>query len=293
MGHTFNNQFFHVVCLTKNLEQCIPEGSSESLYAYMGGIIRQLGGQFISRCGTSNHTHLLINTPTTYSISEFLGQLKACSSKWFRQQSQKHSSFGWSEGYLAFTVSLESIDNVKQYFTNEDRRHTMYSVENELVNFLNFHELAFKSQYLLNTTYTRLIYHLVWSVKNREQLLDKLIQTGLHENIKREVHLQGGKVYAIGNVADHIHILVECPSKLATANLVINLKTVTTHFVRSQNFKLRDFNWQEGFGVFSVGRPTLNTVIAYVNNQESHHQIHSFEQEWKQFYEANMPVRSV
>lgn len=282
MGHTFYNQFVHTVFATDYPNSLILEDCRDSLYAYITGIVKEVGGQLIARAGTSDHIHLLLNIPTHCSISDLLGKTKGSSSKWFRQKNG-NLNFGWSEGFAAFTVSPESINNVKQYFASENKRHLTYSVHDELGSFLNIQEISYKPQYLTKTTYTRLIYHLIWSVKNREPVLDKAFQNELHTLIHKEIQKQKGNLYAVGNVNDHIHLVVKCPGKLATADLVGKLKTTTTNFIRSQHLKLRNFSWQEGYGVFSVGKPALENVIAYVNNQEQHHKIHSFDDEWKKF----------
>jgi REP element-mobilizing transposase RayT len=285
MGHTHCTQFIHIVFVTKDLECLIHEDSKNFLYAYIAGIVTNLKGQFLARSAQANHIHLLLSLPTDCPISDFLCKLKSCTSKWYRSQNKKTSNFSWAEGYLAFTVSPKSIDRVKKYFTQEGQRHLKdkdkESLINELVSFLVMHDIAFNPQYLTGTTYTRLIYHLVWSVKNRVPSLDKSIQRILHDKIRSEAEMKGAKLYAIGNIADHLHLLVECPSKLATADLVLKLKTATTHLINSHQPQKNHFHWQEGFGVFSVGRPALEVVTDYVNNQESHHSTCSFEEEWK------------
>jgi putative transposase len=207
-------------------------------------------------------------------------QIKSCSSKWFREKDNKHTSFGWNEGYAAFTVSPSSIVKVKKYLSTEENRHIGNSYEDELVKFLKIQEIKFNSQFLTNTTYTKLIYHLVWSVKNREPILNKDIQPTLHQCVQQCVQKNGGKLHAVGNVADHIHLLVECPGKISTSSLMQSLKTSTTHLIRSHDRKHAHFSWQEGYGVFSVGKPAIEIVSNYVENQENHHNTNSFEQEW-------------
>ncbi len=87
-------------------------------------------------------------------------------------------------------------------------------------------------------------------------------------------------LYSIGSVAYYIHLLIECSSKVAVATLVQTLKTKTTHWIKSQDRRLAGFCWQEGYGVFSVRRPALETVLNYVNNQKEHHRVNTFEEEW-------------
>lgn len=166
MAHVCYNQFIHILCATKNLEHSISEESRDPLYAYIGGIIKNSSGQCLAISGTANHIHLLINLPTSSSIAAFLCQVKACSSKWYSQQEKRPLSFAWGAGYLAFTVSPGAISSTKKYFSMDSKRHIAISVEDEILHFLKFQEVTFNPQYITTTTYTNLIYHLVWSVKN-------------------------------------------------------------------------------------------------------------------------------
>jgi REP element-mobilizing transposase RayT len=279
MSHTLNYQFVHLLWPTKDLFPLIVEDSKSSLLSYLAGIMKRLGGLPLASSGTSNHVHLLAKIPTNLSISELLRQLKACSSKWYRHKNNQHFEFGWSEGYSAFTISPASIDKVKKYLACEQERHKKRAFQDELVSFLKLQEIEFNSQFLINTTYTRLIYHLVWSVKKREPLLDISFQVPLHQSIKQEIRRSGAKLYEIGSVVDHIHLLVEVTSTISVSNLMQNLKTTTTHLIKSKNEKLANFCWQEGYGVFSVGKPALEVVSNYVRNQEAHHSQKTFEQE--------------
>lgn len=110
----------------------------------------------------------------------------------------------------------------KKYIFHEEQRHKYHSFEDELISFLNLQEIDFNPKFLVNTTYTRLIYHLVWSVKNREPLLCTSLQNSIHQCIRNEVQGLGGQIYAIGNVADHILLLAEFTKKYF--NLYIDAK---------------------------------------------------------------------
>lgn len=248
--------------------------------SYLFGILKGIGGRLLAGSSTSNHVHLLAHTPTDNSIAEFIRKIKSSSSKWYRETDNKHSTFGWNEGYSAFTVSPSSIDNVKQYMANEKDRHANSSFEDELLGFLRYQEIEFNPEFLTNTTHSRLIFHLVWSVKDREPALSSSIQIPLHQYIQHEIQNSGCKLLAIGNVSDHIHLLIESTTKITLSELVQNLKTKTSHLIKSHDKKLHTFSWQEGYGVFSVGKPALQTVKNYVNNQEHHHSNTTFDQEW-------------
>lgn len=283
MSHTLCCQYVHIIFVTKALQPLIINETRESLYGYVTGIVKDIGGQLIDRAGTSDHVHLLINIPTQCSISDFVCKLKACSSKWYRQKGLDYQGFAWEDGYSAFTVSSDSISRVKQYFSTEEKRHIASSYQKELISFLKIHDIKFIPQYLINTTHVRLFYHLVWAVKNRDSLLLPSIKLMLHERIRQEVKDHGGQLYAIENVADHIHLFGEFSRNQNIANLVQRLKTVTTGLInKAQQNKMGRFEWQEGYGSFSVGMPAFETVVQYVKNQEVHHSNHTFEQEWSE-----------
>lgn len=279
MSQSVHHQFIHLIWATKNTEPLISHETAAPLFAYQAGIIKKLGGRLLTACGMPNHIHLLINAPVDLALAELVCRLKSGSSSWY-QKTHTHLPFNWNEGYSAFTVSPTSIDRVIRYFNTHERRHERSSFADELMTFLKIQEIEYNLSYVTKTTYTKLIYHLVWSVKNREALLASALQNALHQHMHQNIMENGGKLHAIGNVADHIHLLVEISSKLSMTRVVQKLKTTSTYLIRSQAKCLSDFCWQKGYGVFSVGMPSLQVVAHYVNNQEEHHKNQSFEHEW-------------
>jgi hypothetical protein len=49
----------------------------------------------------------------------------------------------------------------------------------------------------------------------------------------------------------------------------------------------RSFEWQEGYGAFSVSVSNKSKVIAYINNQEAHHKKQDFKSETRSFLERH------
>ena len=259
----------------------IVKDPKKPLLGYLSGILRKNGGMALANSEINNHIHLLANVPTDLSISELIRQIKSSTSKWYREDDLQ-SFFAWNEGYSAFTVSPASIEKVKQYLLTEEDRHSKISFEDELIKLLNIQEIDFKQKYLTTTTYTKLFYHLVWSVKSRKSLLHPSFQGVLHEHMHQQLLKNQGKLHAVGSVVDHIHLLVECPANCTMAHLIQNLKTTSSHLIKSQSNMFKDFNWQEGYGIFSVGKSAFDPVCNYVKNQEDHHKQKSFEDEWNE-----------
>lgn len=129
-------------------------------------------------------------------------------------------------------------------------------------------------------TYTQIYLHIVFSVKGRENLIQKKWKEELHKYICGIVNGKKQKVYAIGGMSDHIHILVSILPNIAISDLVRDIKANSSKWINEKEYLIGKFQWQEGFGAFSYAQSQLDTVIAYINNQEQHHQKKTFQNEY-------------
>jgi putative transposase len=129
-------------------------------------------------------------------------------------------------------------------------------------------------------TYTQMYIQIVFAVKRRQNLIQKKWKDELHKYICGIVNGKGQKVYAIGGVEDHIHILVSIKPNIAISDLVRDIKANSSKWINENEFVRGKFQWQEGFGAFSYAQSQLDNVIAYINNQEQHHQKKTFKDEY-------------
>ena len=98
------------------------------------------------------------------------------------------------------------------------------------------------------------------------------------------------KVIQINSMPDHIHILVGMTPDIALSDLMQSIKIGSTRFINRQDWIAGKFQWQEGFGAFSYSRSQLNTVAAYIENQEEHHSRQTFHEEYLEFLKRfNIP----
>ena len=88
------------------------------------------------------------------------------------------------------------------------------------------------------------------------------------------------KALAIGGAADHVHILVSLPPTISVAKAVQLLKGNSSKWIHETFPKLRSFEWQEGYGAFSIGVSALDATVRYVRNQAAHHRTKSFREEF-------------
>lgn len=125
-------------------------------------------------------------------------------------------------------------------------------------------------------TYSQIYIQIVFAVEGRQNLIDPLHNDELQKYITGIVTKQHHKLIAVNNVPDHVHVLIGQRPDAALSDLVGDIKSGSTNFINRQRWVKGKFNWQEGFGAFSYSRSQLDTVIRYVQNQQKHHQRHSF-----------------
>ena len=105
MAHTFTNLLVHVIFSTKDRVASIRSEWRPDLHAYLGGIVRELGGKVRAINGTADHVHLLVSMPATLSTAEMVRVLKANSSRWVNRKGWSKDPFAWQTGYAAYSVS--------------------------------------------------------------------------------------------------------------------------------------------------------------------------------------------
>ncbi|HEX7379649.1 MAG TPA: IS200/IS605 family transposase [Pirellulales bacterium] len=148
MASTFTNLLYHVIFSTKNRIPCIDTALRQDLHAYLGGIVRELGGAALEIGGVADHVHLLVKLPPKIALSDFMRTLKANSSKWMNEEKLKLRKFGWQDGYSAFSVSKSQTPEVRSYIQNQEAHHQRKSYQDELRALLRRHEIEFDERYI-------------------------------------------------------------------------------------------------------------------------------------------------
>ena len=139
----------------------------------------------------------------------------------------------------------------------------------------------------MSNTFHNLLFHVVFSTKERVKLLSKELRVRLYPYISSIANNNGFKVSVIGGTDDHIHILLSLKPDLSVSKAVQLLKGNSSKWMR-ENFKdLNIFSWQNGYGVFTVSKSQASIVENYINNQEDHHKKISFEEEYIELLKKN------
>jgi REP element-mobilizing transposase RayT len=128
-----------------------------------------------------------------------------------------------------------------------------------------------------------LLIHVIFSTKDRVPLLTPAIRTELHPYLATVTRNAGCECYRVGGVADHVHIALRLSRTITVANLVQDLKTSSSQWLKDQSAGLKHFSWQRGYGAFSVGPADLESLRAYIDTQEEHHRTRTFQEEYRAF----------
>ncbi|HEV3143889.1 MAG TPA: IS200/IS605 family transposase [Gemmataceae bacterium] len=132
-------------------------------------------------------------------------------------------------------------------------------------------------------TFTCLHYHLIFSTKGRVASITDEIRPRLWEYLGGIVRGAGGIPIRIGGTADHVHLLVTLRQQPALADFMRELKAGSSGWVHDTFPNAQDFQWQTGYGAFTVSHSCLEGVESYIANQEEHHRRHSFQDELRAF----------
>lgn len=129
------------------------------------------------------------------------------------------------------------------------------------------------------TTFSNLLYHIVFSTKTRLPLIRREIQEPVYEYVGGIIRDEGGILLEIGGVPDHIHILAKLRTDKAVALMVQRIKGRSSKWLNERRAPAERFAWQEGYGAFSVSESLVNKVRTYIRTQEEHHRRVSFKEE--------------
>jgi len=135
----------------------------------------------------------------------------------------------------------------------------------------------------MGTSYTCILYHVIYSTKERRPFITSDIRERLYEYLGGAIRGEGGLLYEIGGMSDHVHLFFRWRADAALADLVRNVKRNSTVWVKKTWPDMREFCWQEGYGAFSVSASSRARVEKYIREQEAHHATRSFREEYLSF----------
>jgi putative transposase len=126
-----------------------------------------------------------------------------------------------------------------------------------------------------------ILIHLVFSTKNREPFITADIESDLHDYLGGIFRRCECPSLLIGGTADHIHALFVLSRTKTVASVVEGVKVGSSKWIKTKGEAFQSFQWQTGYGAFSVSQSGLEKVRSYIANQQQHHYQISFQDEYR------------
>jgi len=127
-----------------------------------------------------------------------------------------------------------------------------------------------------------MLIHCVFSTKERRKSIPLEIQPELWAYMGGVARLHSMKALAVGGIEDHAHLLLSLPATLAVSQAVQTIKGASSKWMHGTCRKTR-FEWQEGYGAFSIGIAQADATVAYICRQAEHHRRRDFQAEFLMF----------
>ena len=124
--------------------------------------------------------------------------------------------------------------------------------------------------------------HLIFSTKNRWPFIKSKIEKELHPYMASIFRALKSPSLTIGGYDDHVHILFSLARTINIAELVEEVKTDSSKWIKTKGEQLKNFYWQDGYGAFSVNPNDVDIVKAYIENQKEHHSKKTFQDEYRE-----------
>ncbi len=136
-------------------------------------------------------------------------------------------------------------------------------------------------------SYTSQLLHCVFSTKGRRSIITPELQTRLFQYIGGIARENKMMLIAAGGIADHVHLLISLSRTISISKAMQLIKGGSSKWIHDTFPEHRSFEWQEGYGAFSVSVSNRSKVIAYINNQPEHHKKQDFKSEFISFLETH------
>ena len=137
--------------------------------------------------------------------------------------------------------------------------------------------------YYMPNTYSQIYVQIVFAVKGRECFIKESFREELQKYISGIINNKKQKLYAIYCMPDHTHLFISLKPDIKVSDLVRDIKSNSSAFLKERKLAISTFSWQEGYGVFSYSKSQAQRVVSYILNQPVHHKKESFKNEYLKF----------
>ncbi len=129
--------------------------------------------------------------------------------------------------------------------------------------------------------FTQIIYHIVFSTKDRVPCLQESQREDLFRYIWGIVKNKRCYLYRINRVEDHLHLLTSIHPSTCLSDFIKDIKLGTSKWIKENRIFPSFSYWQEGYGAFTYSSKEMTHLVEYIKKQKEHHARISFRDELK------------
>ena len=136
-------------------------------------------------------------------------------------------------------------------------------------------------------SFAQIIVHLVFSTKDRRPFICEDVASKLYAYMAGLLNEQACEAILIGGMEEHVHVLFGLSKNAAPVKIVEELKKSSSKWMKTQGESFALFQWQRGYGMFSVSQSNVEAVKEYIARQDEHHTRRSFQDELRELLERH------
>ncbi len=137
------------------------------------------------------------------------------------------------------------------------------------------------------STLTQLLYHGIWSTKDRATLITPSIEESVWKILASVATHNEIHIIRAGGIEDHVHVLMRIPKTMSVADAMRRIKGGSAKYINEERLCPTRFAWQDGYGAFSVSASAVPEVTAYIAGQRDHHKKRGFQDEFLDFLDKH------
>jgi REP element-mobilizing transposase RayT len=131
----------------------------------------------------------------------------------------------------------------------------------------------------MSHTYCLALFHCVFSTRERQKVIAPELQERLWAYMGGIAREHGMKALAVGGADDHVHILLLLPSSVTISQAMRTIKAGSSKWIHKTCGQAK-FEWQLGYGAFTIGWSQVDATVAYIAGQKEHHKKRDFQAEF-------------
>ena len=132
------------------------------------------------------------------------------------------------------------------------------------------------------STYTQILFQIVFSTMNRERTLKTEKRVELYKYIWGIMKNKKCHLYQIGGIEDHIHIVTHIHPTISLSALIKDIKVASSEYIKKESLFQNFTGWQDGYAAFTYSLSEKDKLVNYVKNQVEHHKVITYHEELKQ-----------